>query len=235
LRNRWNRTLFFLMFLALAVATAGAQAGVQPEEKRNFPRFNFNVGGGVGIGRGDAGSFSGNSFFGVGGAGWNFNKLFGASAEYMYYDLPIRPSVAISQHLGSANASLNAISLNGIVKVPYKLGRYGAYGIFGVGFYDRNSYSNAGSLQPGTLWQPSWRWWDIYCQIQSSGCFVPASPAQSLGSFSKIAGGYNFGGGLTFDLNRWHRAKVYAEFRIHKTYFSDSDMGAWPITVGLRW
>ena len=140
MRNRWNRTLFFLIFFALVVALTGAQT----EEKRNFPRFNFNVGGGEGIGRGDAGAFSGNSFFAVGGAGWNFNKIFGVSAEYMYYDLPIRPSVALAQKLGSANASLNAISLNGIIRIPYKLGRYGAYGILGVGFYDRNSYSNAG-------------------------------------------------------------------------------------------
>ena len=227
MRNRWNRTLFFLLFWAVVVATATAQT----EEKRNYPRFNFNFGGGYGIGRGDAGAFSGNSFLATGGAGWNFNKIFGASAEYMYYDLPIRPSVAIGQKLGSANASLNVISLNGIVRIPYKLGRYGAYGIFGVGFYDRNSYSNTGLLQVGSVCQPSWRWWDIYC----FNGFVPSSPPQSLGSFSKIAGGYNLGGGLTFDLNRWHRAKLYAEFRIHKPYFSDSEMSAWPITVGLRW
>jgi hypothetical protein len=226
LRNRWNRTLFFLVFFGWKVASAGAQTDGQ----RNYPRFNFNVGGGYGIGRGDTGAFVGNSFFAVGGAGWNFNKIFGVDAEYMYYDLPIRPSVAINQHLGSANGSLNAISLDGIVRVPYKLGRYGAYGIFGVGFYDRNTYSNTGLLQVGATCQPSWRWWDIYC----FNGFVPNS-TQSLGSYTKIAGGYNLGGGLTFDLNRWHRAKLYAEFRIHKTYFSDSDMGAWPITVGLRW
>ena len=134
--------LFVFVFFGWAIASAGAQTDVKP----NYPRFNFNVGGGEGIGRGDAGAFSGNSFFAVGGAGWNFNKIFGASVEYMYYALPIRPSVAIPQQLGSANASLNAISLNGIVKVPYKVGRYGAYGIFGVGFYDRNSYSNTGNV-----------------------------------------------------------------------------------------
>ncbi len=229
MRNRWNRTLFFWIFLGLGAALAGAQTDGQ----RNFPRFNFNAGGAFGIGRGDTGAFVGNSFAGVAGAGWNFSRLLGVSAEYMYYDLPLRPSVTLHQSLGSANASLNVVSLNGIIRPPYHVGPYGFYGILGVGFYDRNTYSNFGLLLAGSLCQPAWRWWDIYC----SGIppTVPASPQQSLGSYTKIAGGYNFGGGLTYNLNRWHHAKVYAEFRLHKPYFSDSDMGAWPVTVGLRW
>jgi len=228
LRNCRNRTLFFLIFFGLVVALAGAQT----EEKRNYPRFNFNFGGGFGDGRGDVGSFVGNSLEATGGAGWNFNKIFGVDAEYMYYDLPIRPSVAKSQQLGSANASLNVVSLNGIVRIPYKVGRYGAYGIFGVGFFDRNTYSNTGPLQPGTRCQPSWTWWDVYCTGLPP--FV-GDANQSLGSLTKVAGGYNFGGGITFDLNRWRRAKLYVEFRVHKPYFSDSEMSVWPFTVGLRW
>lgn len=226
MRNRWNRTLLCVIFLGLVAGSAGAQE----ETQRNFPRFNFNVGGGYGIGRGDVAGYVGNSFQGTAGAGWNFSRLLGVSAEYMYYDLPFRPSVAIHQNLGTANASLNVVSLNGIIRPPYHVGRYGFYGIFGVGFYDRNTYSNTGSVN-NALCQPSWRWWDIYC----FNGYVPGSPPQSLGTFTKIAGGYNFGGGLTYNLNRWHHAKVYAEFRLHKPYFSDSDMGAWPVTVGLRW
>ena len=69
-------------------------------------------------------------------------------------------------------------------------------------------------------------------------CFaliVASAAAQTDGqkTFSHLT--YNVGGGITFDLNRLHRAKLYAEFRIHKPYFSDSEMGAWPITIGLRW
>lgn len=227
MRNRRNRTLFFLIFLGLAATLAGAQT----ETQRNFPRFNFNAGGAFGVGRGDVGGFVGNSFAGVAGAGWNFSRWFGVSAEYMYYDMPLRPSVARNQSLGSANASLNVVSLNGLIRPPYHFGRYGFYGIFGVGFYDRNTYSNEGLLQVGSLCQPAWRWWDIYC----FNGHVPDQPPQSLGSNTKIAGGYNLGGGLTYSLNRWHHAKVYAEFRIHKPYFSDSEMSMWPITVGLRW
>ena len=212
-----------------------AVAGAQTEEKRNFPRFNFNAGGSFGIGRGDMGGFVGNSFAGVGGAGWNFNRWVGVNAEYMYYNMSFRPSVARDQELGSADGSLNVVSLNGLIRPPYHMGRYGFYGILGVDFFDRRTYSSTGPLQVGSLWQPSWRWWDIYCKQQSNGCFLPDSPQQSLGSFNKIAGGYNMGGGLTYSLTRFHHAKIYAEFRIHKAYYSDSDFSVWPITFGLRW
>jgi len=225
LQNRWNRTLCCVIFLGLLAASAAAQT-----EERNFPRFNFNVGGAFGVGRGDTASFVGNSFAGVAGAGWNFSKLFGVSAEYMYYDLSFRPSVALHQQLGTVSGSLNSASLNGIVRVPYHLGPYGAYGILGAGFYWRNTYASE-PLGAGTLCQPAYRWWDIYCSGQPQT--VPYD--QTLGTYTKIAGGYNIGGGLTYNLNHFHHAKVYAEFRIHHPYFSDSSMGAWPITVGLRW
>ena len=228
MQKRWNRTLFFVILLGMT-----GLAAAQTEGQRNFPRFNFNVGGAFGVGRGDTAAFVGNSFAGVAGAGWNFSRLFGVSAEYMYYDLNFRPTVAFQQNLATASGSLNAISLNGIIRPPFHMGPYGFYGIAGVGFYDRNTYSSFGLLQPESLCQPSWRWWDVYC----SGVppTVPNSPPQTLGSYTKIAGGYNIGGGLTYNLNHFHHAKVYAEFRIHKPYFSDSDMGVWPITVGLRW
>jgi len=222
-----NRSWSLLVVVGLFAASACAQF----EGKPSFPRFNFNVGGGYGIGRGDVGSFVGNSFFGVGGAGMNFSRLFGFSGEYMYYDLTIRPSVALGQQLQTTSGTLHAISLNGIARVPYTLGRYGAYGIFGVGFYDRRVSSSTGQIgtpNPATC-QPSWVWWDIYCVNGVTGY------EQKLGTFSKIAGGYNFGGGITYRLNRWHNAKVYGEFRYHKAYQSDVQTIVWPISVGLRW
>jgi hypothetical protein len=227
LPNLWNRTAFCAIFLAIAAVLAGAQT----DQQRNFPRFNFNVGGGYGIGRGDAGAFVGNSWQGTAGAGLNFNKWFGVSAEYMYYDLSFRPSVAIQQHLNNASGSLNAVSLNGIIRPPYHMGPYGFYGIFGLSGFVRNTYASTGDVNLATC-QPSWRWWDIYC---FDGRVPAAPPTVSIGSNTKLAGGYNYGIGLTYGLNRWHHAKVYAEFRYEKPYFSDSAMPLLPFTVGLRW
>lgn len=232
MQTRGNGVLIVALFCGVVAGSGTAQ-----ETPRNFPRFNFNVGGGFGIGRGATGSLVGNSFQATAGGGLNYNKMFGFSGEYMYYNLAFRPNVAQTQSLNQASGSLNAFSLNAIVRPPVHLDRYSVYGIFGVGFYQRNTYSSTGLLQPGTLCQPAWvLWWDINCITEPNGNrYVPASPPQSLGNFTKVAGGYNWGGGLTFRLQRWHDAKAYAEFRYHKAYFSDVESVVWPVTVGLRW
>ncbi len=230
-----NRTLLLLIFMLVFVASAWAQF----EGKSNFPRFNFNVGGGYGVGRGDVGSFVGNSFFAVGGAGMNFSRIFGFSGEYMYYDLGIRKSVRLGQQLGNTSGSLHSASLNGIVRAPYHFGGLSPYGIFGVGFYDRRVSTTVKFVGPGAVCQQTWQdWWDVFCVnglVPSPNPIYPKSGPEPMGSFSKSAGGYNYGGGITYPLHRWHNAKVYGEFRYHKAYQSDVMTVVWPISVGLRW
>jgi hypothetical protein len=214
-----------LVILATLAAPASAQSGGQ-----NYPRFNFDVGGGIGIGRGAVGGFVGNSYFGQAGGGLNLSRLFGVNAEYMYYDLPIRPSVRNSQSLNDASGSLNAISLNGIVRAPVHLGKMGFYGIFGVGFYRRSVSASSEILLPGAVCQPAWqRWWGINC----SNGFVQTQ--QTLASFSKDAGGYNYGGGVTYPLKHLHNGKLFVEWRYHKAYQRDVQTTVMPIAAGLRW
>ena len=231
-----NRALLVTVFIGVWAASALGQL----EENRNYSRWNFNVGGGLGDGRGDVGSFVGNSFFALGGAGMNFSRLFGFNGEYMYYDMTLRRSVSAFQGLGTTSGSLHVASLNGIVRSPWHLDRYAPYGIFGVGFYDRRITTSTASVPPLTVCQPSWIWWDVFCVgnpplTPPPNPIYPKSGTQYLGSMSKIAGGYNYGGGITYRLNRWHNAKVYAEFRVHKGYHSDVPTVVWPFTVGLRW
>jgi hypothetical protein len=219
-----NRTFAFLLLAGIGVAPALAQ---EPA----FPKYNFNVGAGLGIGQGAVSDFVGNSFEVTAGAGMNLNHIFGVNAEYMYYNLNLRSYVADHQDLPNATGSMNSVSVNGIVRSPYHLGRWGAYGIFGVGFY-RRSESTHQVLPVGSLCQPAWVWWDVYCTGNPPS--VQNSPV-TLSSFSKIAGGYNYGGGLTYNLNHFHKSKVYFEWRYHKAYFSDVQSVVWPVTVGLRW
>ncbi len=164
----------------------------------------------------------------------NFNRLFGVNAEYMYYNLDLRPGVSRSQSLPNATGSMNSVSLNGLVRVPYHLNRLGFYGIFGVGFYRRGvSISGSELLLPGTVCQPAWReWWGVAC----TG-FPPSiqGTSQTMSSFSRDAGGFNYGGGLTYRLDHLHNAKIYFEWRYHRAYHSDVQTIVWPITVGLRW
>ena len=215
-----NRLLLALTICGL-IATASAQS--------DFNRFNFNVGGGLGIGRSYVGAFVGNSYHGVVGGGINLSRMFGVDAEYMYYDLGLRPSVSQNQSLPDASGHLNAISLNGIVNVPKHFGKFHAYGIFGIGFYQRSVSARSQLLAPGTICQDAWvRWWDVNCingAIQSP---------QTMSSNSRDAGGFNYGGGVTYPLKRLH-SKLYVEGRYHRAYQSDGKTIVLPITVGLRW
>ena len=215
-----NRILFLLVFGGL-IASASAQS--------DFNRFNFTVGGGLGIGRGEVASFVGNSYHGVAGGGVNFSRMFGVDAEYMYYNLGLRPSVSQSAHLNGVSGNMQSVSLNGIVNVPLH-SKFGAYGIFGVGFYRRSVSATSQVLTPPQNCPPVWdRWWGIQCpngnlQVQ-----------QTLSSYSKDAGGFNVGGGVTYRLSRLYNTRLFIEGRYHRAYHSDGKTIVFPITVGLRW
>jgi len=213
--------LFLLVFCGL-IASASAQS--------NFNRFTYNAGGGLGIGRDEVAAFVGNSYFGVVGGGMNLSRMFGVDAEYMYYNLGLRPSVSLSQSLPDASGHMQSVSLDGIVNVPRHIGKLGAYGIFGIGFYQRSVSAHSQLLTPPLQCQPAWaRWWGIDCV--NGGL----NGQQTMSSFSKDAGGFNYGGGITYRLNHLHHARLYLEYRYHRAYQSDGQTIVMPITVGLRW
>lgn len=226
-----NRILVWFVFCGLAAA-----ALAQDSAPSGFGRYTFSFGGGPGIGRGYVANFVGNSWEGMVGGGYNLNRLLSVDAEYMYYDLNLRPGVSQGQSLPDASGHLQSVSLDGIVNVPRHIGKFGAYGIFGAGFDDRSVSARRQLLEPGTVCQPTYyRWWGINC-VQSN----PASPPtvngeQTLSSYSRIAGSYNYGGGITYRLESWHHARVYFEYRYHHAYQADAETIVWPITVGLRW
>jgi opacity protein-like surface antigen len=194
--------------------------------------LNFDVGGGLGIGRGAVGSFVGGSYFGEAGGGLNLSRMFGFNGEYMYYDLPLKPSL-INLGIPGASGHLHAATLNLIVNAPLQ-GRLGAYGIGGVGFYRRSVSANEETLLSGASCLGPFVWWGIHCVTSNSGISI-VSPSQTLSSFSKDAGGFNFGGGVTYRLNHLRRAKVFVEARYHRAYHSDRQTTFLPVAVGLRW
>jgi Outer membrane protein beta-barrel domain len=217
------RNLILLCFAFLGVGIGSAMA------QSSLPMLNYDVGGGFGIGRGAVGSFVGNSFEAEAGVGMNFTRMFGFNAEYMYYNLNLRQGVSENQALPNGVGHMNSWSLNGLVRAPFHFGRLGAYGIFGVGFYQRVNSATTGAVAAGSRCQPAWVWWDIYCV----NGFVLSQ--QYIGSNTKVAGGFNAGGGATYRLNRWHDAKLFLEWRYHRAYTSDIQTTVMPVTVGLRW
>ena len=215
LRNR----ILLLLTVCGFIVSASAQS--------DFNRFNFTAGGGLGIGRHDVANFVGNSYFEVAGGGVNFSRMFGVDAEYMHYDLGFRPSVTRSANLNHQSGNMQSISLDGIVTVPRHYGKLGAYGIFGIGFYRRSVSADRQLIGPPS--QPGWKWWDP--KRDAYGNLLP----QYISSNSKDAGGFNYGGGVTYRLNHLHNSKLYIEYRYHRAYHSDSQAIVVPITVGLRW
>ena len=225
-----HRLLVLVVFCALTFPIAFSQDEPTPPVS-NFHRLTFNVGGGLGIGKGDVGRFVGGSYNAVAGAGMNFNRLFGFNAEYMYYGLPFKDSVRKQQFSGhTADGSVQSASLNGIVTPLH--GRLSVYGIFGVGFYHRNVSTNLGTLPVGALCQHAWRWWDPVCTTDAQ---PKLASDHTFSSNTKDAGGFNVGGGFTYGLHHFHSAKVYVEARYHRAYHSDGQTSFIPVTVGLRW
>ncbi len=202
------------------MASASAQS--------KFNRFIWNAGTGLGVGRQDVADFVGNSSFVVAGGGMKLNRFFSVDAEYMYYNLGFRQSVKQNQFLNGQSGHMQSISLDGIFNVPKHLRKIGAYGIFGIGFYDRSVSVPSKTLDAGTHYWPAWRWWDINLDIQGN-----IIPGQTMSSNSKVAGGFNYGGGVTYPLH--NKTKLYMEWRYHRAYQSDGKTIVMPFTVGVRW
>jgi hypothetical protein len=219
-----NRILLLLAFSGL-ITSISASAVAQSI----FSGITYSVGGGRGIGRDDVAAFVGTSPQGVVGIGKNFTRLFGADVEYMYYDLPFRSSVKLDQFLADQSGRMQSISVDGIVTAPRHIRKWGAYGILGIGFYDRTVSVPRQKVAFNTLNEPAYRWWDLNTNI------LGQITEQYMSSNSKVAGGFNYGGGVTHPLNHLHNAKFFAEFRYHRAYQSDGQTIVMPITVGLRW
>jgi hypothetical protein len=214
--SRHILSLFFLCGLWITAASA----------QTNFSRFNFDAGGGFGIGRGDVANFTSTSYNGVVGGGLNLSRKFGVNAEYMFYNLAFKNG----QYVTDAKGHLQSVTLNGIYTYPLN-SRWGVYGIGGFGWYQRSVSATSDVLNGNdtTPCQPAWIWWGITCV----NGFV--SPKQTLSSRTLDAVGFNFGGGITYRLPFAHHAKLYAEGRYHRAYHSDVETIVFPVTIGLRW
>lgn len=191
--------------------------------------FNFNVGGGFGGALGDVGKFTGTSYHGVAGAGWNFSPRVGVKAEYMYYNLSFKDSVKLNQGVPDASGRLQSATLNFFYQMPLQ-GKMGVYAIGGAGWYMRYVEARSQFLPQGTVCQPAWQLWGIDCTTT-----VPSvvDPGQTLSSNSVSGGGYNFGGGITYRITKGTR--FYLEGRYHHANTADRHTTVFPVTVGLRW
>ena len=194
--------------------------------QQEAPKFNFDIGGGIGLPASTLSNYinSGGDF--VVGGGVNMGQFLGFNAEYMYQDLPPKQSVIALTGAPGGSARQNSITGNVLVH-SLERHKFGFYGIGGIGWYHRSWELTAPTLAIGTTCLPSYAFWGVVC---TNGL---VSATQVLQSGSANAFGWNFGGGLDYRLGESH-FKIYAEARVHYAYYSGINSRVIPLTFGVR-
>lgn len=200
-----------------------------PSTAQKFNRFNFNVGGGYGGAMSDVGRYADRSYHGVAGGGLNLSRNIGLRAEYMYFNLAFKDSVKVQQSLPDATGRLQSATLNLFWQWPLD-NKFSVYAIGGAGWYQRRVEARSQFLPAGTVCQPAWQLWGIECTNGGSGL---VDPSQTLSSHTVSAGGYNFGGGFSYRIQK--KTRIYVEGRYHHANTSNLTTKVFPVTVGLRW
>jgi hypothetical protein len=211
-----------LSLVVVCVALSTAPALMSQE----FPRWNFNVGGGVGFPLSDTRDFSGNGANFIVGVGPNFSRYFGINGEFMWNDLPIKRSVLNQIGIPDADARQYSVTFNGILRTPGET-HLGLYIIGGGGWYRRTGEATAPALVAGTVCPGFWVWWGI--------CVNGLWPGSiALASVTSDAFGGNIGGGVTYRFGQ-SPVKFYTEIRYHHASHKRVNTDLLPLTFGFRW
>jgi hypothetical protein len=212
-------------FIAQLVIAVFFSMSVMAQEEA--PKYNFNIGGGVGFPQGDTGTFTNTGGNFVVGGGANLGPVLGFNGEFMWHDLPPKSSVVAAT--GAPDGSARLYSFTGNMLVHSQEAHHaGFYGIGGIGWYRRSWELTRPTVSIGTVCLPSYVWWGAVC---SNGL---VSSSAVLNSGSSDGFGWNIGGGLTYRVGESH-AKIYAEARYHYAYHHGINTQVLPLTFGLRW
>lgn len=188
--------------------------------------FNFNIGGGPGFPLSRTKDFAHTSYNFVIGGGPNLFPHVTLDGEFMFHGLPIQHDIV--HQLGFSHIKGRFYSLTSNLIVGSSIGgRKNAYLIGGGGLYRRTIVTKKTVLSTGEICQPWW-WWDAQCVTGILTSEV------TVGSQSSSAGGFNFGGGLTFPLGD-SSANFYTEVRYHQAFTRNVETSVLPITFGIRW
>jgi hypothetical protein len=197
------------------------------QEHEEAPKFNFDIGGGIGWPTSTTANYANSGANFVVGGGARMHSDLGFNGEFMWQDLPPKSSVLASIGAPGGSARQYSVTGNLLLHTP-ESHKFGGYGIGGIGWYHRSWELTTPSIGIGTVCLPSYVWWGVVCTnglVQTN---------QVLKSGSRDAFGWNIGGGLTYRLGESH-LKVYAEARVHFAYYSGINTRVVPLTFGLRW
>jgi len=201
---------------------------ILPMQAEDNGKFNFNMGGGMGVPLNPTAQFAGVGGNFVTGAGYNLSRNSAIIGQFMWFGLP--PSVAVKQQLQGIGASANAYSITANYRYSGGFGHtFGYYLIGGGGWYYRNaSVSQTIPLPPTpVVCQPVWDWYGFSC-IGGAVDFT-----RSIGSGTSSIGG---NGGLGFTIRvkdtGW---KFYLESRYHYAASRLISTQMQPITFGFSY
>jgi opacity protein-like surface antigen len=237
-----------LVLSALAGATLHAQqappaapqaqqpAGQEPQDQESTSRrkarphdyrnWTFNVGGGANLPSGTTQTFvKGGGGNAEAGAARNLSKYFGFRLDFLWADLPLRTSALQAAQAPGGSDHVYGLMLDPIINIPVTK-KYGAYLVFGPGYFRRSGKLDSSTVVPGSACNPFWNWWGT--------CFNASVPLnKNFLSTTQNEFGYNFGGGIMRKVG--DRLEVYGEFRYMHAKHNNITTDTRPITIGVRW
>ena len=119
------------------------------------------------------------------------------NAEFMFHGLPVQRNIIDQLGFSDVKGRLYSLTSNLIVGSSIGSGK-NAYLIGGGGWYRRTIEAKQTILSVGEICEPWW-WWDAQCV---NGIITKEV---TVGSQTSSAGGFNFGGGLMFQLGESRR------------------------------
>jgi hypothetical protein len=167
----------------------------------------------------------GGGIVGTAGVARNANKYLGLRADFIFADLPLRDSALQLAQANGDSSYMLGLTLDPIINFSVT-SKYGAYVLFGGGFYHRSGHLSSDTTVPGSPCNSFFVWWGrcFNSSLPLSGKFVDSSLNQL---------GYNFGGGVTRKMPSG--VELYAEFRFTHGSHNGITTDVRPITVGVRW
>ena len=204
-------------------------AWILPLTAQDYPKLNFNLGGGISTPLNPTGKYVGvNGNFVVGG-GYNIDKSNSIIGEFMWSGLPPNRFVLHPVNAPFGNINLYTLTANYRYHADRIAGsRFGLYLIGGGGWYYRYATVDKNYVvPPQTVCDPVYVWWGYGCD--SSGYVYTATVAYQGSS----AGGVNAGAGFTirFGDSGW---KFYMEGRYHYAWSNRIPTTLVPVTFGFR-
>lgn len=206
-----------------AEAESTSRRRVKP---RDYKRWVYNVGLGANLDSGDTKTYvREGGYDGTAGVARNANKYLGLRGDFIFSDLPLRQSSLALAQAQSASSYLLSATLDPIINVPVTR-EWGAYILFGPGYYHRFGTLNSDAAVPGNTCNAFYKWWGSCPSVSLplSGSFTTSSQNQF---------GYNIGVGATRKMPSG--VELYGEFRLMHGSANGTTTDVRPITIGVRW